>query len=204
MGYPRTTLNGIQPAAADVDAFVTLANGVMKNGAYTLEATKTMPEAGTARLLTITHATVAAGTDTLGTVTVVYRNLAGQTLSKAYTPIADQTTTYADWVKEIVSATGAGHTTVGGADTITIGFAADAIIDEGSGTIHGLQINTTANGAITVSDATGNIAVLPANVAVGTFYLWDADWSGWLRVVMAAASNITVLHTGSLPTSYSM
>jgi hypothetical protein len=203
-GYGYTTLSGIQPAVADVDRFVTVANGVMKNSAYTLTATLTQPEANTARLITITHATVAAGTDNpLGTVTIVGTNLAGQSITEVCVPVADATTTYTKWFATVVSVTGAGWTAVGGSDTITVGCAANAIIAEGSGVLHGIQINTTAAGTITVSDSVGTIAVLPASVAVGTFYLWDVAWTGYLRIVMAAASNITVLHSGSRNLVYS-
>jgi len=205
MGYGRTTLNGIQPAVADPNRFLEVAQGVMKNAAYTLTATLAQPEANTARLLTITHVTVAAGTDNpLGTVTVVGRSLSGQSISEKFSILADQLITGTKWFASVESATGAGWTAVGGSDTIVIGCAADAIIAEGSGTLHGIQINTTANGLVTVSDSGGTIAVLPVSVAVGTFYEWDVNWSGWLRVVMAGASNITILHTGSMPSSYSM
>jgi hypothetical protein len=203
-GYGYTTLNGIQPAIADADRFVVIGNGVMKNTAYTLTAT-TMPETGTARLITITHATVAAGTDNpLGTITVVGKNLAGQAITEVCVPVADSTTTYTKWFASITSITGGGWTAVGGSDTVTIGCAADAIIAEGSGVLHGIQINTTANGVITITDATATIAVLPVNVAVGTFYLWDVAWTGWLRITMAGASNITVLHSGSRNLVYSL
>ncbi len=204
MGWGRTNLSGIQPAVADDNRFLILANGAMKNSAYTLEATLTMPEANTARLLTLTHATVAAGTDTLGTVTVVGTSLSGQAITEVITPVADSPVTGTKWFASITSITGAGHTTVGGADTIIVGCAGDAIIAEGSGTLHGVQINTTAAGAIVVSDAGGTIATLPASVAVGTFYLWDVEWSGWLRLTLAAASNVTVLHSGSRPMAYTM
>jgi hypothetical protein len=202
MGYPRTTLNGIQPAAASPNRFLIVGNGVMKNGAYTLTATLTQPEANTARLLTLTHVTVAAGTDTLGTVTIVGKGLSGQSISEVITPVADSLVTGTKWFASVESATGAGWTAVGGSDTIVIGCAADAIIAEGNGVVHGLQINTAAAGAITVSDAAGNIAVIPSGQAAGTFYLWDANWSGWLRVVMAAATNVTVLHSGSVGSAY--
>ncbi|HUT77731.1 MAG TPA: hypothetical protein VM285_08605 [Polyangia bacterium] len=201
MGYGRTTLNGIQPAAADPNRFVEVQD--MKNAAYTLTATLAQPEANTARLLTLTHVQVGGVTDTLGVVTVVGKNLAGQAITEVITPSDGALVTGSTWFASVVSATGSGWTRDGAGgteDTIVIGCAANAIIAEGAGTLHGIQINTTAAGAITVSDSSGTIAILPASVAVGTFYEWDANWSGWLRVVMAAASNVTVLHSGSKTT----
>ena len=207
MGYGRTTINGIQPAAASPNRYLIVGNGVMKNGAYTLTATLTPPEANTARLLTLTHVQVGGVTDALGTVTVVGKSLGGQTITEVITPSTGVLVTGTKWFASVESATGAGWTRDAGAgseDTIVIGCAADAIIAEGTGTLHGIQINTTAAGTITVSDLAGTIAVLPVSVAVGTFYLWDVNWTGYLRVVMAGASNITVLHSGSMPPTYSL
>jgi hypothetical protein len=203
MGYAWTHL-AAATAAADPNRFLEVANGVMKNAAYTLTATLDMPEAGTARQLTLTHVTVAVGTDQLGTVTVVGKNLAGETLTEVITPVADSLVTGAKWFKSVTTVTGAGWTAVGGTDTIVLGCAATAIVAEATaGTLHGCQINTTAAGTITFADASGTIAVLPASVAVGTFYEWDAQFSGYLSVALVAASNITVLHSGSRPASYS-
>lgn len=203
MGYGRTTLNGIQPAAAAVDRFVL--STAMVLGTYGAPANAAMPEANTARHVTITR-TFAGGADTPGTITVTGTNMAGEVITEILIPSAIDATTVtgAKWFKTVTAVTGAGWSIVAGNDTITVGCAADAIIAEGSGTLHGIQINTTAAGAITVSDAAGTIAVLPANVAVGTFYQWDVNWFGYLRVVMAGASNVTVLHSGSMPSSYAL
>lgn len=206
MGYGRTTLNGIQPAAAAVDRFVLSTHMVV--GTYGAPANAAMPEADTARHVTITK-TFDGAADVAGTITVTGTDLSGRTLTEILTPSAVDATlvTGTKWFKTVTAVAGTGTppwSIVAGNDTITVGCAADAIIAEGSGVLHGIQINTTAAGAITVSDAAGTIAVLPSNVAVGTFYQWDVNWTGWLRVVMVAASNITVLHTGSRPRTYSM
>lgn len=202
MGYPRTHLSAIT-AAADVDRFVVIGNGVMKNGAYILSA-NAMPEASTARRVTITHATVAAGTDELGVITVTGTNLSGETITEIITPVHDDIVTGTKWFANIPTGgiVGSGWTIAGGNDTITVGCGAVAIIAEGMGTLHGCQINTTAAGAITFADAAGTIAVLPINVAVGTWYCWEASFSGYLSVALVAASDITVLHSGSMPTTY--
>jgi hypothetical protein len=204
MGYGRTTLNGIQPAVADVDRFITTVD--MANGDYAPIANAgVQPEANTARHVTITR-TFTGGADTPGTVLITGTDLAGQVITETLTPSAVDATLVegSKWFRTVTNVTSAGWALIAGDDTITVGCGADAIIAEGSGTLHGIQINTTANGTITVSDAAGTIAVLPVNVAVGTFYQWQVNWSGYLRVVMAAASNITVMHSGSMPSSYSM
>ena len=204
MGYGRTNLSGAQPAAAAVNRFVLSTNMVV--GTYGAPANAAMPEANTARLVTITR-TFAGAADVPGTITVTGTNLAGQTITEILTPSAVDATlvTGTKWFQTVTSVFGTGTppwSIVAGNDTITVGCAANAIIAEGSGVLHGIQINTTAAGAITVSDANGTIAVLPAAVAEGTFYEWDLNWSGWLRIVMVAASNITVMHSGTMPTSY--
>lgn len=204
MGYDRTTLSGIQPAIADVDRFLTVTD--MALGDYApIGNSGVMPEANTARHVTITK-TFAGAADTPGTVLITGIGLSGEVITETLTPSAVDATTVegTKWFRTVTNITSAGWVLVAGNDTITVGCGADAIIAEGAGTLHGIQINTTANGTITISDAGGTIAVLPVNVAVGTFYQWDVNWSGWLRVVMAAASNITVLHSGSLPTTYAM
>jgi hypothetical protein len=203
MGYSRTHLSGIQPAADDVNRFVTSID--MKRTAYVI-ATPAMPEANTARHVTIT-VTFDGAADTTASVLVTGTNLAGQVITETLTPSAIDATTVVGtkWFRTVTAAISASWVIAGAAaDHLEVGCGVDAIIAEGSGTLHGIQINTTAAGAITVSDAGGTIAVLPAAVAEGTFYEWDVTWSGWLRVVMVAASDITVMHSGSLPSSYSL
>ena len=202
MGYSHTTLNGIQPAAADVDRFVTSVDMKVLT-AYTV-ATPAMPEANTARHVTCTR-TIAGNADTPGTLIITGTNLAGETLTETLTVGANGVLVEGTkWFCTVTGVQGAGWVTNQAADAITVGCGADAIVAEGTGTLHGIQINTTAAGTITVSDASGTIAILPAAVAVGTFYLWDVIWSGYLRVVMAGASNVTLLHTGTMPSVYAM
>jgi len=204
MGYGRTALSGIQPAVADVDRFITTVDMALGDYAPIANA-GVMPEANTARHVTLTR-TFAGAADTPGTVLITGTDLAGQVITETLTPSAVDATLVegARWFRTVTNVTSAGWVLAEGNDTITVGCGADAIIAEGSGTLHGIQINTTAAGTITVSDAAGTIAVLPASVAVGTFYQWDVAWSGWLRVVMAAASNVTVMHSGSMPSTYAM
>lgn len=206
MGNPSTSLTAAT-AAADTDRFVVIGNGTMKNAAYTLSVTS-MPEAGTARRLTLTHASVGGVADALGTVTIVGRNLAGETITEVITPLADQLANGTKWFASIASITGAGWTRNAGAgteDTIIVGCDATAIVAEaGAGTLYGCVINTTANGTITIADGAGLSIVLPANVAVGTSYEWGVKWTAYLSVAVAAASNISVIHSGSMPATYAM
>lgn len=201
MGNSRTHLSA-PTAVADVDRFVVIGDGAMKVGDYTLTATLTMPEAGTARHVTITHAAVGAA-DTLGTVTITGKGIGGQPLVEVLTPTSGGLATSVGWFASVSKITGAGWVIAEGNDTITVGCAADAIVAEGGGTLHGVAVNTTAAGAITLADAGGTIAVLKASI-VENLYLYDVNWSGYLKVALAAASDITVLHSGSLPTSYAM
>jgi len=65
----------------------------------------------------------------------------------------------------------------------------------GSGTLHSITVNTTANGAISVIDNTSgsavNVASLKASIAEGT-YTYDCVIANGLRIITAGASDITV------------
>jgi len=203
MGYPHSTLSAAT-AAADPNLFVTDVHMKVAT-AYTV-ATPNMPEAGTARHVTLTR-TFDGLADTPGTVLITGTNLAGQIITETLTPSAVDATLVegSRWFHTVTGAQGAGWIISGNNDHIVIGCGAVAIIAEaGVGTLVGCQINTTAAGTITLADAGGTIAVLPASVAVGTWYRWEATFSGYLSVALAAASDITVLHSGSMPSSYAM
>lgn len=186
---------------ADADGFVVSAN--MKVGAYTLAVTA--PTSG-ARHVTCTR-TVVATADTPGTIVVVGKDLSGQTITETLTPGANGIlVTGTKFFASVSSVTGAGwviDAVEGTADTIIVGWDAVQAVATSSGTLHGITVNTTAAGTITITDKRGTIAVLPNSVAVGQ-YLYDLEYSGYLRVEMTAASNITVVHSGSLPQTYAM
>lgn len=188
----------------DADRFVTSVD--MKVGAYTLAAA-TMPTAGTARLVNCCR-TVVGNADTPGTLVVVGKNLAGQTITETLTVGAHGVTvTGTKWFASITSITGAGWVIDPGTttkDTIVVGVDGNyLIVAEGSGTLAGLTVNTTAAGSITLADSKGTIGVLPANVAVGQ-YLYGCTYSGYLRVELVAASDVTVVHTPSTALDYAM
>lgn len=65
----------------------------------------------------------------------------------------------------------------------------------GSGVLHTIVVNTAAAGTITVYDETGsgttNVIAILAATAVGT-HLYDIAFSTGLKIVTAAASDVTV------------
>jgi hypothetical protein len=169
----------------------------MKVGAYGLAAT--VPGYG-ARHVTLKR-TVVDAVDTPGTVVVVGKDLAGQALTETLIPGANGVTvTGTQFFKSIVSITGVAWV-IGGTDEDTIIFGWDAVnaVATGGGVFHGIVVNTTAAGAITITDARGVIAVIKASVAEGFYGPYDVAFSGYLRVETAAASDITVLHSESMP-----
>lgn len=68
----------------------------------------------------------------------------------------------------------------------------------GRGLLQAITINTTANGSIKVIDSTSsntaNVATIKASAAEGT-YLYNVAISSGLRIITAAASDITVSWT---------
>jgi len=102
------------PVVADPDRIVVSAN--MKNGSYTIAAQPDVP-----RNITVTHATVATGTDTLGIITVTGTNILGETISEIITPEADDIASGRKAFKTITSVVGSGWTIAGGNDTIQVG-----------------------------------------------------------------------------------
>jgi hypothetical protein len=186
-------------------ATAAVANGLvtsvaMKVGAYTLAAAA--PTSG-ARHVTCTR-TVVGGADTAGTLVVVGRDLSGQTITETLIPGAHGVlVTGARFFASIISITGVGWVTDTGDDTIVVGWDAVQAVATSGGHLVGVTVNTTAAGTITLTDARGTIAILPNSVAVGQ-YLYDLDYSGFLRVELGAASNVTVVHGPSLPQTYAM
>ena len=198
MANARTHLDAANAAVGD-----RFLNSVdMKVGAYTLDETTLGIEG--ASHVTLTHTSVGT-TDTLGTVTIVGK-LFGETITEVLTPSADGTVTSTKWFSSLVSATGAGwviDAVEGTKDTIVIGYSADLIVAHGTGVLHSVVVNTTAAGTITLADASGTIAVIAASITEDN-YVYDVIFYGYLSVVLGAASDVTILHSGSLPTTYAM
>jgi hypothetical protein len=193
-GYKFTQMTAA-PAAV-TDRFVTSTN--MLVGAYSLANAGAMPTTG-ARHVTLTR-TFATGADTPGTVTVTGLDLAGGVISETLIPSASDATlvTGTKWFASVTGVSGAGWTIAGGNDTIVVGCDASRVCASGpSGLLKSIIVNATAAGTVTVSDSTGTIAILPSNAVVGT-YVYEVNWTNYLSVVQGAASNLTVVHSGSI------
>lgn len=76
-----------------------------------------------------------------------------------------------------------------------IATATTTQVATGAGKLHSIVINTTAAGTIKIIDntsgSTANIGTLKASVIEGT-YLYDCVFKTGLRIITAAASDITV------------
>ena len=191
-----TLTNTAATTAAVANRFV--ASASMKVGTYTIANASPVWSGGC--FVTITHATVATGTDTLGTVTIVGTNMSGQTQTEVITPVADSVATSTKIFRTIVSATGAGWVIAGGNDTITIGCAAGNIACGSGGQVSGVLVNNSVATAFTVSHAGGTIMTVPASQAAGTYYnLGGVDFSGWLKVATTSTNDVTVFHTPTVP-----
>lgn len=68
----------------------------------------------------------------------------------------------------------------------------------GRGVLHSIVVNTTAAGTIKIIDntsgSTANIGTMKSNIAEGT-YIYDCVFATGLRIITAAASDITVCYT---------
>lgn len=184
--------------AADTDYFLNSVN--MKTGAYTLD--ETTPATAGARRVTLTHTSVDT-TDDLGTVTIVGKDLTGQTITETLTPVADDVVTSTKWFRSVTSATGTGWTidaVESTEDTIIIGYGADICVLMGAGTLERIVVNTTAAATVVVADASGSIATLKASIAEGS-YDYGIDVYD-LTVDLNGASDITIVHSPSLPSAY--
>lgn len=185
--------------AADADYFLNSVD--MKVGAFTLDET-TIPTAG-ARKVTVKHTAVGTA-DTLGTVTIVGKDLAGQTITEVITPLDGDTASGVKWFKSITSATGAGWVVdevEETADTIEIGYGADVCVVDGPGYLESVIVNTTAAATVVIADAKGTIATLKASIGEGV-YSFKVGFTGYLTVDVNGASNVTLIHSPSLPSVY--
>ena len=197
MGNTWTRLAAANPAVAN--RFVTTTNMIV--GAYTV-ANATMPTTPGARRITITHTTVAAGTDTLGTVTITGTDIRGAVVTDTITPLADTVATGSRFFVTVTNVVGAGWVIAGGNDTLVVGAEAGSTVLDGTGILKAIVVNTTAAGTITVNTNAGTLATLASSIAVGT-YTYDCDVTV-LRLTLAAASDVTVIHSGNLPSTASL
>jgi len=183
--------------AAVTNRFVTSTN--MSLTPYTI-ANGGLPTWQGGCFVTVTHTTV-AGTDTLGTMTLVGVGLDGQVQSETLTPVADSTVTSTKAYKSVTSLTSLGWVAVSTADTIVAGVAAGSIVCGSSGQLYGVVVNATAAATIVLSDSKRTIATFAASIANG-HYLYGPtglDFTGFLKVALTSTNDITVLHSATLP-----
>lgn len=194
-----TFTNTAATTAAVTNRFVTSTN--MSLTPYTIANASPVWSGGC--LVTITHTTV-AGADTLGTITIVGTDLAGRAISEVITPLAGTVATGTQVFRTVVSATSLGWTAVSTPDTIVIGCAAGNIACGSQGQLGGVLVNNVVATAFSVADATRTIITVPASQAAGTYYpLGGVDFGGHLKVLTTSTNDVTVFHTGTMPSSYS-
>jgi hypothetical protein len=198
MAYTYTNIAAT--TAAVTNRFVTSTN--MKVGTYTVANPSPVWQGGC--LVTITHTTVATGTDTLGTITVVGTDINGAAQSEVMTPVADSTATSTKVFRTVTTVTGAGWVIAGGNDTLVVGCAAGSFCIGSQGTLHGIVLNNSVGATIVLSDSQRTIATIPASQAAGTLYLYDVDVSGYLKVATTSTNDVTVMHTSTQPSSYAL
>ena len=182
--------------SADDNGYVLSANMGVKT--YTLNATT--PPFG-ARHVTMIR-TVVTVADTPGTIIVTGKDLAGQTQTETMIPGANgvtvTSTKFFAKITSIVAPAGWVMDPAGTADTIIFGWDAVNAIVAGGGVLHSVVVNATAAGTITLTDSRGTIATLVASILEG-FYVYDVGFTGYLRCELGAASDVTVVHSESVP-----
>ena len=199
MGYTFT--NTAATTAAVANRYVTSAN--MKVGAYTLA--NTTPVWSGAGLVTVTHTEVGGGVDTLGTIVVLGIDMAGQGRTDIITPLNGTVATGTVPFRTIGSITGVGWVIGTGNDTIVVGVAAGNIACGSQGSLGGVLVNNAVAAAVVISDARGTILTIPASQAAGTYYnLNGVDFGGYLKVATTSTNDVTVFHTGTMPSVYAL
>ena len=190
-----TYANTAATTAAVTNRFVASTNMVV--GTYTIA--NASPVWGGGCLVTITH-TAAGAADTLGTITIVGTGITGEAISETITPLSGTVATSTKIFRTVVSATGAGWVISAGNDTIVIGCAAGNYVAGSSGSLGGILVNNAVAAAIVISDARGTIVTVPASQAAGTYYnLQGVDYVGFLKVATTSTNDVTVFHSGTIP-----
>jgi len=200
MGYSFT--NTAASTAAVTNRFVTSVN--MANGAYTVANASPTWSGGCLVTATITAVT---GNDTPGTLTIVGTGVGGQPLTEILTLTAGGLATSTNAFRTVTSLTQAGWAINVGNDTIVVGCAAGNVACGSAGTLGGVLVNNLVAAAVTISDATRTIMVVPASQAAGTLYQFSdygVDFGGRLVVSTTSTNDITVYHTSTSPASYAL
>jgi len=193
----NTFTNIAATTAAVNNRFVTSVN--MANGAYTVANASPVWQGGCQVTATITGI---GGNDTPGTLTIVGTDLTGAAQTEVLTLVAGSVATGAKIFRTITSVTQAGWVIVSTNDTIVVGCAAGSIPCGAPGTLHAVVLNNSVASTIVVSDSSRTIATIPASAAAGTYYIYDADFDGYLRVATTSTNDITVIHTRTAVTTF--
>ncbi len=191
-----TFTNTAATTAAVPTRIVTSAN--MKVGTYSIANASPVWSGGA--FITVTHTQVGGVTDTLGTIVVVGKDLAGGTISDTITPLESTVATSTKVFRSVTSVTGVGWVIDTTADTIVVGVAAGSIAAGSGGSLGGILVNNSVAAAIVISDARGTIVTVPSAQAAGTYYnLQGVDFAGFLKVATTSTNDVTVFHTGTIP-----
>ena len=196
-----TFTNTAATTAAVANRFVASTN--MKVGTYTVANASPVWAGGC--FVTVTHTEVGGGVDTLGTITIAGTDLTGAGISEAIVPVNGTVATSTKVFRTVGSVTGAGWVIGTGNDTIVVGCAAGNIACGSQGQLGGVLVNNAVAATVVISDAGRTIMTIPASQAAGTFYdLNGVDFGGYLKVATTSTNDVTVFHTGTLPSSYAL
>jgi len=143
----------------------------------------------------VTSTQVGGVDDTLGTVVFVGTDLLGQAVTETLTPVNGSTVTGTAIFRTVTSVTGVGWVINTGNDTLVCGCAAGSYAAVGSGYLHSVVVNMTANAAVTISDKRGTIATLKASIGEGSF-IYDVDYIGYLKIATTSTNDVTLIHSG--------
>lgn len=199
MGYSYT--NTAATTVAVPNRFVVSVN--MANGAYTVANASPTWSGGCLVTATITAVT---GNDTPGTLTIVGTGVNGQAQTEVLALTAGGLATSTRAFRTVTSLTQAGWIINTGNDTIVVGCAAGNVACGSQGTLGGVLINNTVATAATILDGARTIMTIPASQAAGTFYSFGlgVDFGGPLTVATTSTNDITVFHTSTGPSTYSL
>jgi len=182
---------------ASDDALVTAVD--VADGAQTLKLTTL----DFARNLTMT---VVDGDSSIsaGILTVVGTDDRGDALTEIFTipTTGSATVTGTSMFKTITSATVSAIAGEAAGDTIALGFGGTVQVFEQVGNFGGITVGKTAAGAITITDQDSKttrhtIGILKASIEEGDYLMTGSVVSKGLRVVLAAASDVTVFYNRS-------
>lgn len=188
--------NTAATTAAVTNRFVASTNH--KVGAYTVANASPVWSGGCH--VTVTSTQVGGVDDTLGTVVFVGTDLNGLAITETLTPVNGSTVEGSLIFRTVTSVTGVGWVINTGNDTLVCGCAAGSYAAGSGGVLGNVIVNTTAAAAVVISDKRGTIATLKASIAEAT-YPFNVNFSGYLKVATTSTNDVTVTHTGTVPTN---